>query len=188
MEMPDTWERERARLLRRCAGLEPVSVPLRRTGGTLRIALACPADAERVHQLLLEAFAEHLGALDPPSGAQRETVADVEKAMTVGGTLLAWEGPDAVGTARFTLEPDHLYIGRVGVLPTHRGRGIASALMSRMEDIARLLERPEIRLGTRQSLQGNIAFYQGLGYEMTGIHQHPRGKDQVVWFTKRLTG
>ncbi|HZT43398.1 MAG TPA: GNAT family N-acetyltransferase [Chthonomonadaceae bacterium] len=182
-----SWEQERARLRERVKALEPVRMQSRSAGAEIRIAPATIEEAAIVHRIMRAAFAEYAGRFDPPSGAFRETVEDVVKAMQEGGAILAWEGSEAAGTARFRIEPDHMYVGRVGVLPSFRGRGIGAAIMAYLETIARAIARPDIRLGTRQALSGNIAFYQHHGYEITEIRQHPRGTDQIVLFHKKLS-
>ena len=180
------WEQECARLREQVKELEPARTPLRSSGTEIRIAPATQEQAEIVHRIMRAAFAEYARRFDPPPGAGRETVEDVIMAMREGGAILAWEGAQPVGTARFRIEPDHMYVGRVGVLPSFRGRGIGAAIMAYMETIARVIERPEIHLATRQALSGNIAFYQRHGYEITEIRQHPRGSDQIVLLRKTL--
>ena len=132
------------------------------------------------------AFAEYEAVLRPPSGALSETVADVERAMAEGGAVLAWSGDEAVGSARFGVRPDHVYVDRVAVLPTHRRRGIASAMMRFIEDLAQGLGRSELRLGVRGSLPGNVALYERLGYAVLSVEPHPRGPDHVLTLGKRL--
>jgi len=100
--------------------------------------------------------------------------------------VLAMSGEQPVGAARFELEPDALYVGRVAVLPSHRRQGIASALMRCCEDLAPGLGRDQVRLEVRQSLPGNVALYQSLGYEVTSIDPHPRGPDVSLTMRKML--
>src|SRR5579871_1187935 len=144
MSDTDAWAREREVQLLRLAGLELTGRQIKNPASPLRITLARSDEAPLVHCIMQEAFAELASVLQPPSGAMQETVEDVRKAMSVGGALLAWEGETAVASVRFELQPNHLYVGRLAVLPTQRGRGIASAVMVSMETVARCLERSEI--------------------------------------------
>ena len=180
------WEAELAALLLRLQSLPLAEYPLHKPPATLRIALASAAESPLVLQILQAAFAEYAGILDPPSGVDTETVADVESALAEGGNLLAWEGATAVASARFRLHTAYLYVGRLAVLPDQRGRGIASAIMRAMETIARATGRPEVALGTRLRLPQNIALYHKLGYQITKSQKHPRGADIIVWLTKHL--
>ena len=183
--LPD-WEAEKAKLLRRLHALPPVETPIGNPPATLRIVLATAAESPRVLEIMQAAFAEYVGVLDPPSGVDTETIPEVERALEEGGNLLAWDGDVAVASARYRLLPEHLYVGRLAVLPDQRGRGIASAIMQTMETLARAAGRTQVSLGTRQRLPKNIALYRKLGYEITKSHQHPRGKDIIVWLTKNL--
>jgi ribosomal protein S18 acetylase RimI-like enzyme len=153
---------------------------------TLRIVPATVEDAPLVHQIMREAFAEYLGVLQPPSGAHSETVSDVEQAIRRAGAVLVWDGPIAVASARFALGPDHLYVGRVAVLPLFRRRGIASAIMAWMEELARRSSRDRVQVAVRKSLPHNVALYQGLGYVTVDVHPHPKGFDEVVTLVKEL--
>lgn len=152
----------------------------------LRIELATAEQAHLVHQTMRAAYAEYDGVLIPPSGALRETVADVEAAMSKGGAVLVWDGGEAVGSARFEARHDHLYIGRVSVVPSHRGHGIGAALMQRIEVIARERGVGTIQLVVRNSLPENLAFYHRLGYTTLKIEPHEKGGDNVVTMGKAL--
>ncbi|MBZ0278384.1 MAG: GNAT family N-acetyltransferase [Anaerolineae bacterium] len=152
----------------------------------LRITLATAEDALLVHRLMCEAFAEYIGVLNPPSGANRETVEDVLDAMAQGGALIAWDGETPVGSARFRLDPDELYIGRVAVPPAYRQRGVAKVIMRHMEEVARHHGRYRLHVGVRMSLPSNIRLYQSLGYRIAEIGDHPKGPDRVATMIKEL--
>jgi ribosomal protein S18 acetylase RimI-like enzyme len=153
----------------------------------LRIELASVADAALVHRLMWEAFAEYDGVLEPPTGALAESVADVEAAIAAGGAVLVWQGKEAIASARFQPEADHLYIGRVSVPPAHRGNGLARAVMAFLEEHGRTLGLPEAQVGVRRNLPGNIALYERLGYVIVREEPHPRGPAYTsVTMSKRL--
>ena len=153
----------------------------------LRLTMATHNDAATVHQIMRDAFAEYEGVLQPSSGANKETVADVQQAMAEGGALLAWLGDIAVGAARFRLDPDEmLYVGRVAVLPAYRQHGVGRLLMRHMEAVARQHQRTTIHVGVRMALPKNITFYKNLGYDIVSIEPHPRGFDQVATMVKHL--
>jgi ribosomal protein S18 acetylase RimI-like enzyme len=142
-------------------------------------------EAPIVHGIMLQAFAEYAGALPVESSALVESVGDVETAMHQGGAILAFvDAEDAVGSARFKLEPDGLYVGRVAVLPTHRRLGIGSAMMRFLEHVAMVHARDTITIQVRDSLPSNVGLYRSLGYRVTRIDPHPRGPDRV-WTMKR---
>ncbi|MDQ3706245.1 MAG: GNAT family N-acetyltransferase [Chloroflexota bacterium] len=150
------------------------------------IRYANPADAALLHNIIRAAFAEYDGVLAVPPGALGETLQEVEQAIARGTALLAYDGGHAVGTVRYEVRPGYLYVGRLAVLPSHRGRGVGAALMSYVERLAPGLGRTTIHLGTRLSMPGNLAFYERLGYRVDSTEPHPRGNDTNVWFEKEL--
>jgi ribosomal protein S18 acetylase RimI-like enzyme len=150
------------------------------------VRLATPEDAELVHRVMQRSFAEYLGVLRVPSSAHAETVADVRRALVAGGGALAWLEGACVGSARFALEPDVLYVGRVAVLPEFRRRGIASGLMRFIEGHAPSLGCGAVRLKARAALPSNVELYRSLGYEVLLDRPHPRGDDRELTLIKRL--
>jgi ribosomal protein S18 acetylase RimI-like enzyme len=154
----------------------------------VRVTRATREDAARVHGITQAAYAEYRGVLDPPSGVDRECVADVERALDEGGAVLAWIDDTAVGAVRFQHAADHLAVERLAVIPTARGQGIARALLAYLEDLARQSHRPEVRLGVRLSVPRNMELYQGLGYHILSVHPYPEGTDTWAVLTKTGDG
>ncbi len=64
---------------------------------------------------------------------------------------------------------DHAYLHRLGVLPTHRRRGLAKALIAHVESQAREGGSTRMRLGVRLTLEAERAYYERLGY---AFHSH----------------
>jgi ribosomal protein S18 acetylase RimI-like enzyme len=153
---------------------------------SLEIRLANTDEASLVHRIMQAAFAEYIGVLDPPSGANRETVTDVAQAMAQGGAVLAFLDQTAVGSGRFRFEPDFLYVGRLAVLPEHRGAGIGRAMVDFMEHVAAERKFDSIHLSVRMTLPHNLRFYENMGYTVLEIGMHPKGGDQVATLVKRL--
>jgi ribosomal protein S18 acetylase RimI-like enzyme len=110
-------------------------------------------EAEIVFRLMVEAFRQYDGQLNPPSGALRETVERTISIMeSSGGAVLAWEDVLPVGSARYYYKDDYMYIGRVSVHPAHRGKGIGKQLVAFLEEHARQNGRFQTRLEVRLSL------------------------------------
>jgi ribosomal protein S18 acetylase RimI-like enzyme len=153
----------------------------------VRFTLASRADAATVHRFTQAAYAEYRGRVHPPSGVDRERVADVERALEEGGAVLAWVGDTAVATGRFQAEAEYLHVERLAVLPARRGQGIARALLAYVEEFARRAKLREVRLEARLSLPRNVALYQALGYHIRSLHPYPEGTDTWAQLAKPVT-
>ncbi|HEY3594018.1 MAG TPA: GNAT family N-acetyltransferase [Polyangiaceae bacterium] len=153
-----------------------------------RVRLATLDEAPLVHATMIASFEEYRTLLVVPSSAHTETIDDVRSSMEKGGAVIASFSSDEspAGCARFRVDPDALYVGRVAVLPAHRRRGVASAMMRFLEGHAGERKRDTIRIIARESLPGNVELYRGLGYEIVKVAPHPRGPDREVWMQKRL--
>lgn len=140
----------------------------------------CAHDAAPVvHELTQAAFAGY-EALDPPSGASRETVEAVRRDLETAGGALAWLDSRPVGCLRFVVAADHLHVRRVAVTPELQDKGIGRALMAWAEAEAENRGLPRVTVGVRLSVRGNLAFYRRLGYEVVAEHAHP-GYDRPTW-------
>lgn len=152
----------------------------------ITIEFVGPGAAHVVRELMLAAFAEYDGVLTVPSSALSESVEDVAEHIALGGAVLASRDGMAVGSGRFELREDHVYIGRLSVLPGQRGEGIGALMMVAMEQHAAALGFNEARIGVRTKLPRNIALYERLGYVVTARYRHPRGEEIIVDMVKRL--
>ena len=80
--------------------------------------------------------------------------------------LLAWNGSEAVGTARLYAEEGVGRIGRVAVLASQRGRGVGEALMERALEVAGEMGYGEIVIHAQLRVQ---RFYERLGFKTEGV-------------------
>lgn len=145
-----------------------------------------PQRAAEVRELMLAAFAEYDSVLTVPSSAMWETVEDVAEHIALGGGVLAVCEGQAVGSGRFEMREDHVYIGRLSVLPAFRGRGIGALMMTAMEQRAAANGAAEARISVRTMLPKNIELYERLGYVVTARYKHARGDEIVVDMAKPL--
>ena len=141
----------------------------------ITVTLATRDDAPLVHRIMIAAFEEYRGSLEPPSSTHDETVDDVRRAFDSGGAVIARIDGEAIGSARFGSRPDYLYVGRVSTLPGWRGRGVGAAMMAFLLDHARTLGLPEVRVEVRLSLPSNVALYRSLGFRTISEQPDPRG-------------
>jgi tRNA threonylcarbamoyladenosine biosynthesis protein TsaE len=129
-----------------------------------RVRAATPQDAAQVHAITGAAFAGQ-ERLDPPSGATRETVADVADWITDNGGLVALDGSGAlVAAARFSHQDGGFWLRRVAVRHDVQGRGVAGLLIAQAEPEAARLGHREMRVGVRKALAANIAYWQRRGF------------------------
>jgi GNAT superfamily N-acetyltransferase len=149
-------------------------------------AFVGPEEAAAVREVMLAAFEEYRGVLVPPSSAHAETMEDTAAALAQGGGVLVREGGHAVASGRYQLRDGYIYIGRISVLPSHRGRGLAIRVMEALHDRARQLGYAECRLGTRSVLQGNVRLYERLGYEVTSVEPHPKQPTSFITEMRKL--
>jgi hypothetical protein len=84
---------------RRPNGRQPV-IGREMATGHVRFTVATRKDAARVHGITQAASAESRGVLDPPSGVDRETLVEVQRARHHGGAVWAWIGDTAVSGVR----------------------------------------------------------------------------------------
>ncbi len=99
-------------------------------GAPAGIRIEPPADLAPVHAVLVDAFADDWGY--HPEPLDRWTAE-----QTAGPShdpslwLVAWDGDEPVGALTANAWDDRGWVGEVGVRASHRGRGIAGALLRR---------------------------------------------------------
>jgi ribosomal-protein-alanine N-acetyltransferase len=77
-----------------------------------------------------------------------------------------------VGFCAFWLVVDEIHINNVAILPDLRGKGLGTALMTRVFDEARRLGARRATLEVRASNQGARRLYERLGFYAAGTRRH----------------
>src|SRR5215471_18457402 len=121
---------------------------------------ATEADTASILALVLAAFEEYRGQLDPPSGAHAETLDSVLEKMRNAQVVLAGVDGKSVGCLFCQSEEDHRYLFRLAVLPEYRRNGLGRALVEHAERRARELGFSRVRLGVRTVLERQRAYYE----------------------------
>ena len=142
-----------------------------------RIRNAAAVDAESLLRVLLASFAEYAGRLDPPSGIHAETVESTRRRIEQGAALFAEQEGACIGGAFLEPREGFLYLGRLGVLPAHRQRGVGQSLLEAAESWARERDYRSIRLGVRVRLPHLHRYYESKGYRIIAFHSHPGYSD-----------
>jgi tRNA threonylcarbamoyladenosine biosynthesis protein TsaE len=145
--------------------------------GSLAIDWCGPERATEVHSLTQAAFAPQ-AALDPPSGATRETLEVVRADLAAGRGVLALLAERPVAAARLMFKDDHVVVRRVAVDPRSQGLGIGRSVMAWIHENLRRDGHRDVRLGVRKALTAQRAFYEGLGYGQE--------TDEGLWVGLRL--
>jgi GNAT superfamily N-acetyltransferase len=153
---------------------------------TVSLEFVGPEAAPLVRDLMLASFDEYRHVLVVPSSALDETVDDVSEHLRLGGGVVARLDGRAIGSGRYEWREDHVYIGRLSVLPELRGQGIGAAMMEAIHALALGRGVAEARISVRTLLPKNIVLYERLGYQVTARYKHPRGDEIIVDMAKRL--
>ena len=122
--------------------------------------------------LIRTAFEEYRGRLAPPSGAHRETAQSISDYLQQGHAVLALLNDQVVGCVCYHQEGEHVYFGRLSVLPTFRQHGVGLALITYVEQQAQALGVQRTQLGTRIALPHLRAYYEHLGYRVVCYEAH----------------
>lgn len=137
-----------------------------------RLREAHSDDAGLLHDILMRAFSEYAGRLDPPSGVHSETIASVRKKLHEGGPLICEVGGEVAGCVFYAPKAGYLYVGRLAVVPEYRRRGIGDLLLRAAERRATELGLSHVRLGVRLALGKLRAYYEARGYIPIAFGSH----------------
>ena len=138
----------------------------------LRIATA--ADAASIAATIAASFEQYRGKLVPESGAFRETAEGIAAELARGASaIVAERNGEMLGCVLVEeIEEGDLYFGRLSVLPSARGLGLARRLIEAVEGEARRRGLAGVRLGVRIVLTENQRLFASLGYRETSREAH----------------
>ncbi|MEU9196957.1 GNAT family N-acetyltransferase [Streptomyces hundungensis] len=143
------------------------------------IRLARPDDVPRVKEVTDAAYRpyiERIGVVPAPMEADH--AADV----AAGGVFVA--GDPVVGVLVLIAEPDHLFLDSIAVHPDVKGTGLGRRLLHFVDDHARALGLPEVRLYTNAMMWENQKIYPRYGYEL--VERRVRGPYDRFHYRKVL--
>lgn len=141
-----------------------------------RLAADDPALAG-VLALIRTTFAYMEGRIDPPSSMHRLTLDEVAR-QAAGSEVWAVEDAGRVVACVFltpsgTAGDGALYLGKLAVAVSHRGRGLARRLVALAETRARELGLAAVTLQSRIELAENHAAFAAMGFRVTAETAHP---------------
>lgn len=125
------------------------------------------SNSEQIINIIHAAFKRY--ETDPmPSSALSETSDTIEQDIENGLLIFgAYKNETLVGVIKVMVYNDYLYFSRLAVLPEHQGKGIASALIAFIEDLAASQHIHRIACKVRKSETDNIRLYSKLSYHIT---------------------
>ncbi len=138
------------------------------------LRLATTHDATSIAATIAASFAQYRGKLVPESGAFRETTEGIAAEMAKGASaIVAERNGEVLGCVLMEEMEGDLYFGRLSVLPSARGQGLARRLIEAVEAEALRRGLAGIRLGVRIVLTDNQRLFASLGYRETSREAHP---------------
>jgi uncharacterized protein YcbX/ribosomal protein S18 acetylase RimI-like enzyme len=148
------------------AALEKGSHHDRRT--ILHVQLASAGDAGPIAAVLLAAFRD-FEPLYTPAGFRATTppAEEILQRFAEGPTWIALENQDVVGTVSAVARRDDVYVRSMAVLPSARGRGIATHLLDVVKAYAVSRSARRLWLTTTPFLTGAIRLYERSGFNRT---------------------
>ncbi len=120
--------------------------------------------------LIKTAFSEQ--ATDPPSSAERKTLAILEEELAVGGAFVAILDGELIGCVLYEPTSQGLYFHRLAVSSAHRGLGIARQLIAMVEHMAQTDGYECTMMSVRLALPKQRAMYESLGYQVYSYGTH----------------
>lgn len=131
-------------------------------------------------ELIRREFAYMDGMVDPPSSVRLLTVDDL--ASGPGETWVI--GTPPIACVVMTPKSNVLYVGKLAVSETERGRGLARQLLYQADVRAAELGLPQIELQVRVELTANHRAFAALGFVEIARTPHP-GYDRPTSITFR---
>lgn len=147
--------------------------------------VSAPYDWTSLLTLIQGAFAYMDGVIDPPSSMHRLTADDI-KDQAQNAEVWAIGNPP-IACMFLTPKADYLYLGKLAVDPSQRGKGHARALVDVAIERAKALGLHGVELQTRVELTANHATFRALGFTETGRSAHA-GFDRPTTLTFRRKG
>jgi len=136
-----------------------------------------PYDWSAILRLIQTEFSAMDGRIDPPSSMLSLTASAIAEQALRGEVWVTGSPP--LACMILTPKPHALYIGKLAVARSHRGKGLARALIDTAAMRARALGLPVLELQTRVELVENHATFRAMGFAEVGRSSHP-GFDRIT--------
>lgn len=140
-------------------------------------------DLQALLHLMRRAFADMEGRIDPPSSLNSLTVPMLSDASNRSEIWAIGDKP--LACMILTRRPSTLYMSKLAVDPSARGKGHARRLIDHALTRTRELGLPSLSLQTRVELTENQRFFEKFGFQETTRTSHP-GYDRPTSITYHL--
>ncbi|WP_022822436.1 GNAT family N-acetyltransferase [Hymenobacter norwichensis] len=120
-------------------------------------------------------------------GADHGFYAQFNKIDKINHAVVAYQGDEPVGCGAYKeFTPEAVEIKRMFVLPTHRGQGVAGAVLAELERWARELNYTACVLETGKKQPEAIRLYEKSGYSLTPNYGQYVGIENSVCMRKSV--
>jgi GNAT superfamily N-acetyltransferase len=137
---------------------------------------------QAVLRLILDTFAFMEKRIDPPSSAHRLTVVDMAAQAETDAVWVIEDSATPIACLFAKPKRDALYLGKIAIAQSHRGRGLLRRLINCAEAEARARSLRRLELETRIELTENHATFARFGFVRAGETAHP-GYDRPTSIT-----
>jgi len=142
------------------------------------------SDWTGVLRLLQDAYAFMEERIDPPSSLLSMDADALEQKARDETIILAVEEARPIGCVFAQVRSDCVYVGKLAVEESARGRGLARRMIDAAETLARERALPFLELETRIELTENHETFGALGFHKVGESAHA-GYDRPTSITMR---
>lgn len=152
-----------------------------------RIRSAIPTDQEAVEEVVRAAYqpwVEVVGSRPGPMDADYASLIADGRVHVVVAEGAPGLNPSVGGVLVQAVEASALLIENVAVHPVHQRRGLGLALVTYAEATAQRSRLSAIRLFTHEQMATNIAWYEKLGFVISGME--PIESGHLVHLTKSV--
>ncbi|MET9495999.1 GNAT family N-acetyltransferase [Streptomyces sp. NPDC006552] len=147
----------------------------------LPVRPATAADVPAVAAVTDAAYRPYIARIGlVPQPMEADHAADV-----AAGRVYVTGDPDVHGLVVVEPRPGHLFLGSIAVHPAAHGQGVGRALLTFVDEHARRLGLPEVRLYTHALMVENRKIYPRYGYEV--VERRVDGPYDRIHYRKRLS-
>lgn len=138
--------------------------------------IVSPADFSNWSQLLgllRDSFEYMDSRIDPPSSLKKMGIEEFKLKAADETLIIAEDDGAIIGCAFAALQDDCIYVSKMAVAQSARGKSVARKMFAAVEGMARRHGRKFLELQTRIELTENHAAFAALGFRKVAESAHP---------------